>query len=230
MTHWQREGQSWCARADDAEQMRALGADLGAQLRSGDLVVLDGPLGAGKTTLTQGIGRALAVRGAVTSPTFVIARSHPGPGPDLVHVDAYRLGSSVEVDDLGLDADLDDAVTVVEWGAGKVEGLAEERLEVHISREAGERGAGEREAGGREAGEREAGEREAWGRETGEREAGEREAGERVAGGRQAGESAGDRGDGERGAGETDDPAGGSRSVRVVGVGLRWEALILPVE
>lgn len=137
MTRWRRDGSAWRALAADADQMRALGADLGALLRAGDLVVLDGPLGAGKTTFTQGIGAALSVRGAVTSPTFVIARQHPGPGPALLHVDAYRLGSMVEVDDLDLAADLDAAVTVVEWGAGKVEGLATDRLEVLIEREVG---------------------------------------------------------------------------------------------
>lgn len=117
--------------------MRALGADVARVLRPGDVLVLDGPLGAGKTTFTQGIGAALDVRGAVTSPTFVIARSHPGPGPVLVHVDAYRLGGAVEVDDLDLDADLERAVTVIEWGAGKVEGLAPDRLEVLITRAVG---------------------------------------------------------------------------------------------
>lgn len=135
---WRHDGQAWHATAGDAEQMRALGADVGALLRPGDVVVLDGPLGAGKTTFTQGIGRALSVRGQVTSPTFVIARSHPGPGPALVHVDAYRLGRAVEVDDLDLEADLDTSVTVVEWGAGKVEGLAPDRLEVLIRREVGQ--------------------------------------------------------------------------------------------
>lgn len=134
---WVRAGTGWRAEAADAEQMRAVGASLARHLRAGDVVVLDGPLGAGKTTLTQGIGAALAVRGSVTSPTFVIARRHPGPGPDLVHVDAYRLGGAVEVDDLDLDADLERAVTVVEWGAGKVEGLSEDRLEVRILRSAG---------------------------------------------------------------------------------------------
>jgi tRNA threonylcarbamoyladenosine biosynthesis protein TsaE len=134
---WRHDGTEWRADAPDAGTMRALGAQLGAVLRAGDLVVLDGPLGAGKTTLTQGIGEALRIRGPVTSPTFVIARSHPGPGPDLVHVDAYRLGSALEVDDLDLGADLEGAVTVVEWGAGKVEGLAQDRLEVAIERAAG---------------------------------------------------------------------------------------------
>ncbi|MGB7982631.1 MAG: tRNA (adenosine(37)-N6)-threonylcarbamoyltransferase complex ATPase subunit type 1 TsaE [Candidatus Nanopelagicales bacterium] len=137
MTGWHREGQGWSASAHDAEQMRALGADVAGRLLPGDVVVLDGPLGAGKTTFTQGIGTALSVRGAVTSPTFVIARRHPGPGPALVHVDAYRLAGSVEVDDLDLDADLDQAVTVVEWGTGKVEGLAADRLEVVITRDLG---------------------------------------------------------------------------------------------
>ena len=117
--------------------MRALGADVAAVLVAGDVVCLDGPLGAGKTTLTQGIGVALSVRGAVTSPTFVIARLHPGPGPALVHVDAYRLADSVEVEDLGLDADLERSVTVVEWGAGKVEGMATDRLEIVIDRDSG---------------------------------------------------------------------------------------------
>ena len=137
MTGWRHDGRAWCAPAHDADQMRALGAELAALLRPGDVVILDGPLGAGKTTFTQGIGTAMSVRGPVTSPTFVIARTHPGPGPALVHVDAYRLHGSVEVDDLDLDGDLERAVTVVEWGAGKVEGLAPDRLEVLIRREVG---------------------------------------------------------------------------------------------
>lgn len=117
-----------------AAGMRALGRRLGTVLRAGDLVVLSGPLGAGKTTLVQGIGDGMAVRGPVTSPTFVIARVHPAlaGGPGLVHVDAYRLGSVAEVDDLDLDASLDDCVTVVEWGEGLVEGLATDRLDISI--------------------------------------------------------------------------------------------------
>jgi tRNA threonylcarbamoyladenosine biosynthesis protein TsaE len=120
----------------DAETMRELGRALGGQLRAGDLVVLTGELGAGKTTFTQGLGAGLDVRGDVTSPTFVIARVHPplGSGPALVHVDAYRLGGIDELDDLDLDASLDEAVTVVEWGEGIAEGLAESRLEVRIIR------------------------------------------------------------------------------------------------
>lgn len=117
-----------------ADQMRALGSRLAMLLRAGDLVVLSGPLGAGKTTLAQGIGAGLGVRGQITSPTFVIARMHPSVrgGPDLVHADAYRLGSRAEVDDLDLDADLATSVTVVEWGEGLVEDLAPSFLSVRI--------------------------------------------------------------------------------------------------
>jgi tRNA threonylcarbamoyladenosine biosynthesis protein TsaE len=122
--------------APDAESMRELGTRVGGALRAGDLVVLSGELGAGKTTFTQGLGEGLGVRGGVTSPTFVIARVHPSlvDGPDLVHVDAYRLGGIEELDDLDLDTSLDTAVTVVEWGAGLAEGLAEQRLDVTITR------------------------------------------------------------------------------------------------
>jgi tRNA threonylcarbamoyladenosine biosynthesis protein TsaE len=119
--------------------MRELGRELATRLRAGDLVILTGPLGAGKTTLVQGIGEGLGVRGPVTSPTFVIARVHPplaGSGPSLVHADAYRLGSISEVDDLDLDADVARAVTVVEWGEGLAEGLAEDRLEISIEPDA----------------------------------------------------------------------------------------------
>jgi tRNA threonylcarbamoyladenosine biosynthesis protein TsaE len=123
-----------------AAQMRLLGTRLARLLRRGDLVVLAGSLGAGKTTLVQGIGAGLGVRGPVTSPTFVIARVHPsaGQGPDLVHADAYRLGSRLEVDDLDLEADLDHSVTVVEWGEGLVEDLAQGHLRITIDRPAAE--------------------------------------------------------------------------------------------
>lgn len=114
------------------DDTRAFGARLAKLLRAGDLVILNGPLGAGKTALTQGIGRGLGVNGDVTSPTFVISRVHRGPLP-LVHVDAYRL-HDFEVDDLDLDASVDDSVTVVEWGHGIAERLAEAYLEVLITR------------------------------------------------------------------------------------------------
>lgn len=126
-------------RIATAAEMRDLGRRLAGRLRAGDLVILSGPLGAGKTTLVQGIGAGLGVRGPVTSPTFVIARVHPvesGPGPALVHADAYRLGSIGEVDDLDLDMDAADAVTVVEWGSGLAEGLSEDRLEISIEPDA----------------------------------------------------------------------------------------------
>jgi tRNA threonylcarbamoyl adenosine modification protein YjeE len=117
-----------------ADAMRALGREIGALLAAGDLVVLTGPLGAGKTTLTTGIGEAVGVRGPVTSPTFVLARTHPSVvgGPPLVHVDAYRLGSPAELDDL--DLDFSNSVVVVEWGSGLLEGVAESQLEVLLER------------------------------------------------------------------------------------------------
>ena len=123
----------------DADATRALGRRLATVLRAGDLLVLTGDLGAGKTTLTQGIGEGLGVRGQVASPTFIIARSHRslGAGPDLVHVDAYRLGSLDEVDALDLDTSLEESVTVVEWGEGLVEGLTDDRLEVLVKRPRG---------------------------------------------------------------------------------------------
>jgi len=119
------------ATTDDTQDF---GRRLGALLRGGDVLVLTGDLGAGKTTLTQGIAEGLGVRGPITSPTFVIARVHPSlvGGPALVHVDAYRLGSALELDDLDLDADLDESVTVVEWGAGLAEQLSDSRLELTI--------------------------------------------------------------------------------------------------
>nr|WP_245597225.1 tRNA (adenosine(37)-N6)-threonylcarbamoyltransferase complex ATPase subunit type 1 TsaE [Jiangella gansuensis] len=120
----------------DADTMTALGERLAAVLRAGDLVLLGGDLGAGKTTLAQGVGAGLGVRGPVTSPTFVIARVHPSlvDGPPLVHVDAYRLGGWDELEDIDLEATLDEAVTLVEWGEGVAEGLAGDRLEIHIDR------------------------------------------------------------------------------------------------
>src|SRR5690349_22117313 len=120
-----------------AEDTREWGARLAGVLAEGDLVVLTGGLGAGKTTLTQGLAEGLGVRGPITSPTFVIARVHPSlvGGPALVHVDAYRLGGLAELDDLDLDTDLEESVTVVEWGHGLVEDLTEDRLEVTLTGE-----------------------------------------------------------------------------------------------
>ncbi|GAA4860395.1 MULTISPECIES: tRNA (adenosine(37)-N6)-threonylcarbamoyltransferase complex ATPase subunit type 1 TsaE [Saccharopolyspora] len=115
------------------------GRRLGGLLRAGDLVLLDGPLGAGKTVLTRGIAAGLGVAGRITSPTFVIARVHRperGTGPALVHVDAYRLGGLDEIDDLDLDTDLTEAAVVVEWGAGMAERLADELLLVRLRRRA----------------------------------------------------------------------------------------------
>jgi tRNA threonylcarbamoyladenosine biosynthesis protein TsaE len=120
------------------EDTRTVGERLGAVVGAGDLLILTGDLGAGKTTLTQGLGVGLGVRGPVTSPTFVIARVHPPlrGGPELVHVDAYRLGDRAELDDLDLDTDLDLAVTVVEWGSGLAEALSSDRLELRLERAA----------------------------------------------------------------------------------------------
>ena len=117
-----------------AEDTRALGAQVAGLVRPGDLVVLVGPLGAGKTALTQGIGAGLGVPGPVTSPTFVLARVHRGGRVPLVHVDAYRLAGMADVDDLDLDATTEEAVTVVEWGHGLVEQLADEHLVVELDR------------------------------------------------------------------------------------------------
>ncbi|MBM7076939.1 MULTISPECIES: tRNA (adenosine(37)-N6)-threonylcarbamoyltransferase complex ATPase subunit type 1 TsaE [Micromonospora] len=125
------------------EDTHAFGRRLAGVLRAGDLLLLTGPLGAGKTALTQGLGTGLGVRGDVTSPTFVIARVHrPDPARGgtvaLVHADAYRLGDATdpraEIDDLDLDASVDDSVTVVEWGEGLVEQLSDTHLRVRIDR------------------------------------------------------------------------------------------------
>ena len=120
----------------NADETRALGARLARLLRAGDLVMLSGGLGAGKTTLAQGVGAALGVRGRVSSPTFIIARVHPSvsDGPDLIHVDAYRITSLEEIDALDLDSSLDRAVTLVEWGEEKVEALSPDRLEIQVLR------------------------------------------------------------------------------------------------
>jgi len=120
-----------------AEDMRDLATGLAALLRAGDVVVLDGALGAGKTTFTQGLARGLGITDPVTSPTFVIARAHVGPvgGAGLVHVDAYRLGSALELDDL--DLDVDTAVVGVEWGAGLAQRLVDSVLLVRIDRSDG---------------------------------------------------------------------------------------------
>ncbi|MBM7366775.1 tRNA (adenosine(37)-N6)-threonylcarbamoyltransferase complex ATPase subunit type 1 TsaE [Gordonia hydrophobica] len=122
----------------DVADTEALGHEFATMLRPGDLVILDGPLGAGKTALTRGIAAGLGVRGRVSSPTFIIARQHsagPDGGPGLVHVDAYRLGGLDDLDALDLDTDLDDSVVVVEWGEGVVERLVDEYLIVRLRRD-----------------------------------------------------------------------------------------------
>lgn len=120
-------------RLPAVDDTRAFGSRLAPLLRAGDLLVLVGPLGAGKTALVQGIGAGLGVPDRIVSPTFVIARAHRGGRLPLVHVDAYRLASLAEVDDLDLDLDMSDSVLVVEWGAGLVDGLTDSRLEVHLT-------------------------------------------------------------------------------------------------
>ncbi|HKU34888.1 MAG TPA: tRNA (adenosine(37)-N6)-threonylcarbamoyltransferase complex ATPase subunit type 1 TsaE, partial [Paenarthrobacter sp.] len=134
--NWERS-----VKVTTAEETHALAAALGGVLEPGDLLVLTGELGAGKTTFTQGLGEGLGVRSGIISPTFVLVRIHPnladGPrpgGPDLVHVDAYRLESSAEIDDIDLENTLDSSVTVVEWGRDRVEHLSESRLEVELHR------------------------------------------------------------------------------------------------
>lgn len=152
VTWWQRhgfqtagtEGDCWVMtralpvviEVPDAESMQALGRRLAELLRPGDVIIATGDLGAGKTTLTQGIGAGLKVDGPVISPTFVLSRVHPplSDGPGLVHVDAYRLDDSAELDDIDLDESVADSVTVIEWGAGLAEGMSDDRLEIDIRR------------------------------------------------------------------------------------------------
>ncbi|MHA2788113.1 tRNA (adenosine(37)-N6)-threonylcarbamoyltransferase complex ATPase subunit type 1 TsaE [Corynebacterium sp. S7] len=135
------QGRKQC---DTREDTQRLGEELGAALEAGDVVILDGPLGAGKTTLTQGIAKGMQVKGRVTSPTFVIAREHRSTvgGPSLIHMDAYRLidesGSGDplgELDSLDLDTALEDSVVVAEWGGGLVEQLSQDFLLVSLDRE-----------------------------------------------------------------------------------------------
>lgn len=121
-----------------AEQIQLLGAAFGANAMGGELVMLNGPLGAGKTTMTQGIARGIGIETRISSPTFVIAQNYHGPkGVDLVHVDAYRLNSIEDLDALDLDSSLDESLTVVEWGEGKVEVLSADRIEIDIHRPVG---------------------------------------------------------------------------------------------
>lgn len=132
---------------ETAEQTHQLASSMGSVLEAGDLLVLTGELGAGKTTFTQGLGEGLGVRAGIISPTFVLVRIHPnlpeGPrpgGPDLVHVDAYRLESASEIDDIDLENTMDSSVTVVEWGRERVEHLSDSRLEIELHRRLGSTG------------------------------------------------------------------------------------------
>jgi tRNA threonylcarbamoyladenosine biosynthesis protein TsaE len=163
VTFWRRRGYAELARTGAAITMgkalpveivaatpgeaRAVGRRIAALARAGDVVLLVGELGAGKTTLTQGIGEGLRVRGPVTSPTFVICRLHPSTtgGPSLVHVDAYRLGDAAELDDADIDGLVGNAVTVVEWGEGIAEALSDDRLRVRVARPHGAESTAERE-------------------------------------------------------------------------------------
>lgn len=134
----------WEFVTETAEQTQRIAADLATMLQAGDLIVLSGELGAGKTTFTQGLGHSLGVRAGIISPTFVLVRIHPNlpdghnpGGPDLVHVDAYRLATAGEIDDIDLENTMDSSVTVVEWGEDRVEHLAASRLEIGLLRAAG---------------------------------------------------------------------------------------------
>ena len=187
----------------DAESTRALGSRLAVLLRAGDLVMLSGDLGAGKTTLAQGVGAAMGVRGRVSSPTFIIARVHPAlaDGPDLIHVDAYRLSSLEEVDALDLDSSMDDSVTLVEWGRDKVEALSADRLEITIARPRGGLVGGGAEAPGESSG-----------------------AG---SGSADSADSAGSAGSDVTDLTEADDSRRSVRSVTVTAVGPRWTGVDL---
>lgn len=123
----------------DAELTRAAAERIGRRLAAGDLLLLSGELGAGKTTFTQGLGVGLGVRTGIISPTFVLVRIHPSltGGPQLVHGDAYRLTSAGEIDDLDLESTLDTSVTVIEWGQGRAEHLSPNRLHIHLTRPMG---------------------------------------------------------------------------------------------
>ena len=143
MTSPERTAPEWTEAFDvgSAEQLQSLAERLARYLVPGDLLVLTGELGEGKTTFTQGLGRGLGVRERIISPTFVLVRHHPSlaDGPGLIHVDAYRLESAAAVDDLDLEATLDANVTVIEWGAGRVEHLSGSHLRVTIERPLGTR-------------------------------------------------------------------------------------------
>ena len=130
---------TYAVDTSDVDQTRALGEDLGRILAAGDLVMLSGGLGAGKTTLTQGIGVGMGVRGRVASPTFIVARVHPSQcdGPDLIHADAYRITDLNDLETLDLDSSLDESVTVVEWGDGKTEAMSADRLVIEVRRASG---------------------------------------------------------------------------------------------
>lgn len=135
---------AWTFATGTAEATQDVAGKLAGLLRAGDLIILSGELGAGKTTFTQGLGRSLGVREGIISPTFVLVRIHPnlpeGPnpgGPDLVHVDAYRLATPGEIDDIDLENTMDSSVTVVEWGVDRVEHLAASRLEIELVRAVG---------------------------------------------------------------------------------------------
>ncbi|MDO5752342.1 tRNA (adenosine(37)-N6)-threonylcarbamoyltransferase complex ATPase subunit type 1 TsaE [Arthrobacter sp.] len=134
----------WEFVTDTPEQTQNIAEKLAALLQAGDLIILSGELGAGKTTFTQGLGRSLGVRPGIISPTFVLVRIHPNlpeghnpGGPDLVHVDAYRLATPGEIDDIDLENTMDSSVTVVEWGEDRVEHLAASRLEIELLRAVG---------------------------------------------------------------------------------------------